>query len=55
MSYKHKKNFKNFKTYEQAVLMCSRNQLDDDEKEYVRALIKQYDMDWSAFFGRSII
>ncbi len=51
MSYKHKKNFKNFKTYEQAVLMCSRNQLDDDEKEYVRALIKQYDMDWSAFLG----
>lgn len=40
-----------YKTHEQVMLLCSRNQLEEDESAYVQQLLKQQDMDWASFLG----
>ena len=40
-----------YKTHEQVMLLCSRNQLEEDESAYVQKLLKQQDMDWASFLG----
>jgi len=40
-----------FKPYEQMVLLCSRYDLKEDEKEYIQKLIFSFEIDWSNFLG----
>ncbi len=51
MNQKQMDSLKKFKTYEQLVLLCSRVCLDENEKLYVKELVKRYDIDWCAFLG----
>jgi hypothetical protein len=44
-----------YKPHEQLVLICSRYQLGEEEKSYLKELILRYDMDWSSFLGAALI
>lgn len=46
---------KEYRTFEQLVLLASRYKLQEEEINYIKELVKRYDMDWSAFLGCTLL
>lgn len=44
-----------YKKHEQLLLLCSRYELKEEEREYISQLVKEYDFDWENFLGMALI